>query len=517
MSKSKRLSASTQAPSRLASSSQLDTKERCVLATLLADWPAVLPPLCARLLCHAPESFEDLRLGTIAAAMHALNVAGTPVAALTIREHLEAATGKLAGAGGDLFLSALPGDAVTLAIAEYEAEGVWRAFTERKARTVFSDAQAALESQPDALPSILDGVRAAIEIISGDGEAKQNGFTIRRPDEILAMAFDDSDRILGDRLLATGQSLTVLGAGGLGKSRLLLQLAAACLTGRDWLGFTTRGQSQPWLILQAENSNRRLRCDLQHIKDWLGKDWPAANENLFVHTLECDCDGFMCLESASIYSRLTDIIEETKPAIIAFDPLNAFAIGDPNKDSDMLTTCQTISRLAKHGNPDRAIVVLHHALTGRAGAARAAGFDRASFGRNSKVLQAWTRGQINVAPGTPDDNDTLILSCGKCSNGKEFAPFAVRLNQASMIYELAPDFDLAAWQSDVSGTRDREPLMTPNRVRELCAGPMTKAELARAIRDDCGCARQVSYRYIGKAEKAGKIRFSKTNDNYTAK
>jgi len=35
------------------------------------------------------------------------------------------------------------------------------------------------------------------------------------------------------------------------------------------------------------------------------------------------------------------------------------------------------------------------------------------YGRNSKVLHAWTRGQINLAPMSEDNNDVLALSCGK--------------------------------------------------------------------------------------------------------
>src|SRR5688572_25844647 len=66
-----------------------------------------------------------------------------------------------------------------------------------------------------------------------------NKLSLRRPDEILSMAFDESDRILGDRLLAKGQSLTILGAGGIGKSRLLLQLAVAQISERRFLELET--------------------------------------------------------------------------------------------------------------------------------------------------------------------------------------------------------------------------------------------------------------------------------------
>src|SRR5688572_9100744 len=88
-------------------------------------------------------------------------------------------------------------------------------------------------------------------------------------------------------------------------------------------------------------------------------------------------------------------------------------------------------------------------LTGRVGAARATGFDRSSFGRNSKLLYAWTRGQINIAPQGPNDNSRLVVSCGKCSNGEEFPPFGIRLNRELMIYEPDPQFNLPDWEAGV--------------------------------------------------------------------
>ena len=92
-------------------------------------------------------------------------------------------------------------------------------------------------------------------------------------------------------MIAAGQSTTILGPGGIGKSRLLLQLAAACITGREFLGLPTRAQGKRWLILQAENSNRRLRTDLEKLRAWIGEEsWNAFNEQVLIHTLETEED-----------------------------------------------------------------------------------------------------------------------------------------------------------------------------------------------------------------------------------
>jgi hypothetical protein len=81
------------------------------------------------------------------------------------------------------------------------------------------------------------------------------------------------------------------------------------------------------------------------------------------------------------------------------------------------------------------------------------GFDRSSFGRNSKVLFMWTRAQINVAPVRPDDNSVLIIASGKCSNFSEFEPFAARLDFETMLYSRDDDFDVDQWRDSLDTAR----------------------------------------------------------------
>jgi hypothetical protein len=348
--------------------------------------------------------------------------------------------------------------------------------------------------------------------------ASEKGFTIRTPDEILAMRFDDSDRMLGDHLLDDGGQLALLGAGGVGKSRLLL-LMLACIAGaRRFLTFDTFKPEMKWLVLQTENSNRRLQQDFAPLKAWLGDDWPRFTERVTIHTVETDSDAFVNLDDPDAVARIEAAIQKHKPDGIAVDPLADFAAGDLNKDADMKLTLQSLSRLCRRGNPKRAIIVLHHAITGRGGAAKATGYDRASFARNSKMLHAWARGQINLAPVDPDSNDRLIIACGKCSNGREFQTFAVRLNPDTMIYECDPTVDVSQWERDITGSKDNTPLMNPDRVRELCTVTgSSKAALAKSIMDDCGCYRGSAYRYIARAEQSKKITFNKSHETYFRK
>ena len=101
---------------------------------------------------------------------------------------------------------------------------------------------------------------------TGPLNIERRKLSLRSPDAILGMKFDDSDRILGDRLLAKGQNATLCGPSSVGKSRLALQLAAASITGRQFVTFETRGANLKWLFIQAENSNRRLQFDLAKLR-----------------------------------------------------------------------------------------------------------------------------------------------------------------------------------------------------------------------------------------------------------
>ena len=304
-------------------------------------------------------------------------------------------------------------------------------------------------------------------------DASPRKLTLRSPDEILALTFDDSDIILGDRLLAEEQSLVIAGQGGLGKTRLAFQMAACSVTGRKFLTLETGGNSLRWFFLQTENTNHRLKIDLDHLKSWLGADWEKFNSQVIIHTLENDSDGFVSLDDFGNQLAIQSAIDDALPNVVVIDPLTDFGAGDLSKDVDMKSTLQILSRICRRGNPRRAIVPLHHALTGRGGAVKATGYDRASFARNSKVPFAWTRGQINLAPVDPDNYDRLIVACGKCSNGREFLPFAIRLNPETFIYECDPTVDVANWEREISGQADRGPLMTPARVGELCKALLT--------------------------------------------
>ncbi len=323
----------------------------------------------------------------------------------------------------------------------------------------------------------------------------------RTANEILALKFSPDDIFMADGLLAAKQGLAFLGPGGVGKSRLGTQVAICTILGQPFLGLPVTCAKKRWLIIQAENSNRRLQYDLQkHRTAYTNSEWTQINEHLTFHTLEHELDDRLRLGDSNNAKSLAKLIRQHKPDIVVLDPLGSFG-RNLNSDEGMLGTLQDATRLCRIENPETSIIVVHHTLTGREGFKKAVGHDRASYGRGSKALHAWARGQINIAPGDPEDTRKLMIACGKNSNGREFDPFGAILNTDTMLYEIDPAFNIGIWKQQMCGVVEAKHKLTPedvaNYVREM---PMSRAALVEEICNDIGCKKSTAYSAIKLAE-----------------
>jgi hypothetical protein len=318
-----------------------------------------------------------------------------------------------------------------------------------------------------------------------DVSDKRQPLTIRTIGEILEMSFDDKELILTNGYLALGERTAICGMGGVGKSRLVMELALYCRIGRDFLGWETQGPRLRWLFLQTENSCRRLKYDLERMLSAFAPDeQEAIKAGVFFHTLEADDDGFLMLDVENA-ERIANAIATVDADVVVFDPLRDFGSDDLNSDRYMTETLREISRITKRGNPKRIPLIIHHAGTGKAGILKATGFDRSSFGRNSKVLFSWARAQINVSPGLPDDNSVIVISSAKCSNAREFEPFAAELDEETMLYRLKDDFDLDAWQHVLESPRGGGQKLSIEMILDLLpvTGSNPKADVIERLRD----------------------------------
>lgn len=350
--------------------------------------------------------------------------------------------------------------------------------------------------EPEAAHDKLEGIINSIDPLTG--------LCVRSAAEIIDLTLDPNDCLLGDRLLTKSGKLVIAGQAGIGKSRFVLQLAAASISGKACCGIETHAQGLRWLIFQTENSNRRLQRDLHALTRQFGSDFL---ERLFIRTIEGEE-----LLSLSNSPAVESVIRKFQPDIIAWDPLRDFGIGNLDSDEGMTETVLTLGRICRRGNPNRAIVVLHHAITGKAGAAKSTGWGRSGFARNSKVLLSWARAQINMAPGKADNNDTVVMVCGKNNDGKEFPAFAVDLNPETMTYEPNESFDLDEWREEIgAGKRVDRSEEIPALLE---AGPLKKADLAKAVMVTLKCGQSTAYYLIDKAKERGLIRLNRKSEMY---
>lgn len=321
--------------------------------------------------------------------------------------------------------------------------------------------------------------------------SKPKSLTLRTIKELEAYVPPEGMKIFSNGYLERGNRTTVLGQGGIGKSRLIMQAALFCRAGRPFIGWNTEAKDAKWLFIQTENGNVRLQSDLVKMKQAFSEEeWDHINKGIRFHTIEEEHDGNILLDVPEVYARVAEAVASFDPDVLVIDPLRDAHSGDLNGDGDMTEVTRLLVKLSKTGGrSDRALLVLHHALTGRAGAAKGVGWDRGSFGRNSKVLQGWARAQINIMPGGADDSSWLVVASGKCSNYKEFEPFAIRLNEETMLYDVDPTFDLEAWKGDVAGEKPKKEVTEDALVAaiEKAGGKIEKSKLLADAMSIFGC------------------------------
>lgn len=352
------------------------------------------------------------------------------------------------------------------------------------------------------------GVEAVLSVFN---RAMPSPLSILSFDEISLIPISPHDKILGDRMLNRGGNMTIVGAGGTGKTRLVYQFLGSCYAGHEkflTLDIHPGARNFRWLVLQAENSVQRLQDTRSALQKWMPKiAWMKMDSLVRVLCPLGENDTFLTLDNPDVVARIQQSLDLFVPDGIIFDSLYDFAVGDLNKDADMRKTVTALGRLCRHRNPKRAMIVLHHSLTGQTAGSNAVGANRASFGRNSKVLYNWSRAQINIAPMSEDNNEHLAISCGKCSDGKEFLPFAVKLNEERMYYELDGETDVAEWAKE-KRSGGVPPAITTQEVANLCGSSSKKSDLARKISESIGCRKDNAYRHIRRALEAGKLRES---------
>ncbi|WP_395733397.1 AAA family ATPase [Prosthecobacter sp.] len=325
--------------------------------------------------------------------------------------------------------------------------------------------------------------------------------TVRSPSELLEMSFPASDNYVADGVIAKGQRAAMIGPAGIGKSMTITQLAYSCILGTPFLDLPVGCEDKNILILQAENSNRRLASQLtRQLSGFTDDEKRRIDEHLSIHTLEQSQDSALRMKGGNA-NAVARLLSKTKPDIVFIDPLNAFAQKNLNTDDGMLDTLHELELLAKEANPDVAIIIVHHTRTDGRAYLDAVGPSRSNYGRGSKALHGWSRGTFNIAAGSPDDSSKILVACGKNSNGPDFEPFGAVRNPETLLFERDPSFRLDVWKQEMSGKPAGRLLLTPEQVAGFVADrPLNRQDLLEVIMEESGCAKSKAYQAIKDAQ-----------------
>lgn len=314
----------------------------------------------------------------------------------------------------------------------------------------------------------------------------------------------ENDELLLPSYLTLGEVTIITGAGGAGKSRLVLQLAVDQILGRQWCGLHTAGDPQTWLFEGHENNWKRWKADFMRVSQGLTADQTALIDKHIHYTSARNWrDRFLSMkDEASVY-RLRKQIEMIKPGVIVFDPFIKYMIGNVKETEDVIPTINALRELVYEHAPDAAIVLIHHARTGRINVAMGADhYDRANFLFGSKSLIWEARCVINLMPGMAEDLNQLVLSCAKVNNCQPFEDRAIRLNEETGLYEVDPDVDLEDWRNDVTGKRTGKTCPIADIISVVQEGIRTAPKIVEKLAET-GVGRATIYRRLRQAVEKG--------------
>ena len=296
-------------------------------------------------------------------------------------------------------------------------------------------------------------------------------------------------------LFALGQLHVMFGQGGLGKSRISLNLARNQVLGLKFCNLPTGPKPLRHLMMGSENSIHRLQDDVRAMSINLKPDEIALlEEHVHLATLEGAEDAFINLGDEQNVRRWEATVAATRPDVVWVDPWGDILIGD-GTDREVRETLTAIKILVRRVNPDAALVVMAHARTGAQNIALAGGFGAADFGKGSKALYSAARAVVNLAPYDESDNPEVVTVCAKFNDAKKYPPFKMKMNEETHTYRHAGAVDLEGWRARVKAAgadkrRKARAAIKPKPdskavekiIRELLAGgPLAQEELIKKV------------------------------------
>jgi RecA-family ATPase len=196
------------------------------------------------------------------------------------------------------------------------------------------------------------------------------------------------------------QPTLLSGAGGVGKSILLLQLLCSSVLSRDWIGLLP--EAGPVIYLGAEDDEEELHRRIDAIVQHSGERFEGM-EDLHV-TSYAGMDATLgranragIIEPTPLFERLLEQASDIRPSMIGLDTVSDIFAGNENDRSQVSAFVGMMRRLAMAS--DSAVIInTHPSLTGISTGSGLSG----STGWHNRV-----RSRMYFKPVTTDDGDEV--------------------------------------------------------------------------------------------------------------
>ena len=282
--------------------------------------------------------------------------------------------------------------------------------------------------------------------------------------DIEADESEPPEEVWGGLRLAPGQLMEVIGGSGLGKSRMMLNLAVNQVLGRDFAGLPTCRRPLNWLFYGNENGFYRFRNDLrQMLKFCSSEQRERLRGHIFLPTMARPKDVYVSFADEENRVKLKTTIRYRDADVVVLDPWGAVIDGDELDDGDVRKTIfEIMDVLSANVEKPTAGIILNHSRNGARELADAAGFSAANYGKNSKAIFSVMRNVWNLRPAHIADQITKIeLIHAKSSDFAAYEPRAVDFDPRTFTYDLDPAFDHVAWQSELEELKRKGSSLTP--------------------------------------------------------
>lgn len=455
-----------------------------------------------------------------------------------------ATRGLLAAVGGPDYLEAL-GEAITSTtyLVDYARiiADKWRMRESlRTMRSIYDDMGNGT--------ALADALRAGVAALSALAEEHTRCPTMTFH-QALATVDDPADVLIGNgrdiELLTRGNRYMLLaGAGGVGKSRIAMQLMMDMVTGNrcDWFGvpMPNRGDGFRALYVQAENRARRIRKDVEGYMrgSYLGEFVDMQALDRIVVTDADEATRYLRLDldragNCPNASNLKALVREHRPDMVLIDPLAKFMGADSENDNAEVQRAIDRIMIAVGDGARSAgirlpgVVIVHHGSASResmlnAGSSEGKMGPRGATAIVNSAMTVVTLSAIDRDEGESEDAPVRVLmSFPKVNDSKAPAELVVRYDGNR--YEHDGSFDLAAYRDKVRQSMGRKSLAKAKpslqRAVELAHAAFAGRESNQMWRKDlqehmanAGVCRSNTYGAVVALEEAGMLRVVKMSN-----